>query len=57
VITFVWLGWLGMQSGSALQTILARVFTMYYFAFFALMPIWTRLDSYKPVPERIPEHD
>ncbi|TXK62582.1 cytochrome b [Alkalisalibacterium limincola] len=57
VVSFVWLGWLGMQSGSALQTILARVFTMYYFAFFALMPFWTRLDSYKPVPERIPEHD
>ncbi|MGY6519816.1 MAG: cytochrome b [Lysobacteraceae bacterium] len=56
VVTFVWLGWLGMQSGSTLQTWLARIFTLYYFAFFALMPIWTRLDSYKPVPERIPDH-
>lgn len=57
VIGFVTLGWLGMQSGSATQTMVARVFTVYYFAFFIFMPFWTKLDSVKTVPERVPEHD
>ena len=57
VIGFVTLGWLGMQSGSATQTFMARLFTVYYFAFFIFMPFWTKLDSVKAVPERVPEHD
>ena len=57
VIGFVTLGWLGMQSGSATQTFMARLFTVYYFAFFVFMPFWTKLDSVKAVPERVPEHD
>ncbi|MBD8526155.1 cytochrome b [Pseudomarimonas arenosa] len=57
VIAFVTLGWLGMQSGSATQTLMARLFTVYYFAFFIFMPFWTKLDSVKAVPERVPEHD
>lgn len=57
VIAFVSLGWLGLQSGSTVQTWAARIFTFYYFAFFITMPIWTRIDATKPVPERVPEHD
>ncbi len=57
VVAFVSLGWLGLQSGSTTQTWVARVFTFYYFAFFITMPIWTRIDSTKPVPQRVPEHD
>lgn len=56
VIAFVSLGWLGMQPGSELQTLMARVFTFYYFAFFITMPLWTRIDRTRPVPERIPAH-
>lgn len=52
-ISFVWLGWLGAQTGSTLQTILARTFTFYYFAFFLLMPWWTTMGETKPVPERV----
>ena len=47
----------GLQSGSEMQTLMARIFTIYYFAFFLLMPLWTRWDSYKPVPERVTTHD
>jgi ubiquinol-cytochrome c reductase cytochrome b subunit len=57
VVSFVWLGWLGMQAGSETQTLLARVFTIYYFAFFALMPIWSRIDAAKTVPDRVTTHD
>ena len=57
VVAFVSLGWLGLQSGSTVQTWVARILTFYYFAFFITMPIWTRIDATKPVPQRVPEHD
>ena len=57
VVAFVCLGWLGLQSGSTVQTWMARLFTFYYFAFFITMPVWTRIDATKPVPQRVPEHD
>ena len=57
VVAFVSLGGLGLQSGSTVQTWVARILTFYYFAFFITMPIWTRIDATKPVPQRVPEHD
>lgn len=57
VIAFVSLGWLGLQAGSETQTLMARIFTLYYFAFFIFMPIWTRIDAVKAVPERVTTHD
>ncbi len=57
VIAFVVLGWLGLQAGSTGQTWAARIFTLYYFGFFITMPIWTRIDAVKSVPDRVPEHD
>ncbi|MCX7043752.1 MAG: cytochrome bc complex cytochrome b subunit [Gammaproteobacteria bacterium] len=57
VISFVVLGWLGMQAGSTTQTWVARGLTFFYFAFFITMPIWTRLGTFKPVPERVTMHD
>ncbi len=53
VISFVGLGFLGTQPVTDLYTILARVFSIIYFAFFVLMPIYTKLDKDKPVPERV----
>ena len=57
VVAFVILGWLGAQAGSATQTMVARVLTFFYFAFFISMPFWTRIDATRPVPERVPQHD
>lgn len=57
VIAFVILGWLGMQSGSPAQTMLARILTFFYFGFFITMPIWSAMDNTRPVPERVPSHD
>ncbi|MBS3958338.1 MAG: cytochrome bc complex cytochrome b subunit [Xanthomonadaceae bacterium] len=56
VVSFVVLGWLGLQPGSELQTLIARICTIYYFAFFFTMPFWTALDNTKPVPERVTSH-
>jgi ubiquinol-cytochrome c reductase cytochrome b subunit len=56
-VVFVTLGWMGMQSGSTTQTMVARLLTFFYFAFFITMPIWSRLGATKPVPERVTMHD
>ena len=53
VISFVALGYLGTQPATSLYTILARVFTVIYFAFFILMPVYTKFDKDKTVPARV----
>jgi ubiquinol-cytochrome c reductase cytochrome b subunit len=53
VISFLSLGWLGMQLATPLYTWIARFFTVIYFLFFLLMPFYTSTDNDKPVPERV----
>ena len=55
VVSFVMLGWLGMQPVTPLNAFLARVFTVLYFAFFILMPWYTSIGKTKEVPERLTE--
>lgn len=58
VVCFVWLGVIGSGPGTdAHETYVGRVLTFLYFAFFITMPVWTRLDKTKPVPERVTTHD
>jgi ubiquinol-cytochrome c reductase cytochrome b subunit len=56
VISFVMLGWLGLQPATGLYTTLARVFTVIYFAFFILMPYYSKIDKTRTPPERITYH-
>ena len=53
VISFLTLGWLGMQPATPLYTWMARFFTVIYFAFFLLMPFYTAIDNDKAVPDRV----
>lgn len=53
VICFVGLGYLGHEAVSPLRTMMARLFTIGYFAFFLLMPVYTALEKDKPLPERV----
>lgn len=53
VISFLGLGYLGTQPVTPLLTMFARACSILYFSFFLLMPIYTRLDKTKPVPERV----
>nr|WP_303901829.1 cytochrome bc complex cytochrome b subunit [Thiohalomonas denitrificans] len=53
VIAFVVLGYLGMEAPSPVKTFIAQVATAIYFAFFLLMPIYTKMEKNKPVPERV----
>jgi len=52
-ISFIVLAWLGLEPATPTKTILARVFTLIYFLFFLLMPVYSKLDKTKPVPERV----
>lgn len=53
VISFCALGYLGLVPPDTIRTLAAQVFSAIYFAFFLLMPIYTKLDKTKPVPERV----
>ncbi|HEB60169.1 MAG TPA: cytochrome bc complex cytochrome b subunit [Gammaproteobacteria bacterium] len=53
IISFIALGWLGTQPAEGIYTTFARIFTVLYFAFFLLMPWYTKADPTKPVPERV----
>ena len=53
IISFLALGYLGTQPAIGVYILMTRVFTVIYFAFFILMPIYTKIDKDKPVPERV----
>jgi ubiquinol-cytochrome c reductase cytochrome b subunit len=53
VVSFLILGYLGTQPPGGTRTLLAQIFTVIYFAFFLLMPIYSKMDKTKPVPERV----
>jgi len=52
-IAFVLLTWLGTQPATDINTLLARISSVIYFGFFLLMPIYTKIEKTKPVPERV----
>lgn len=53
VISVFVLGWLGTKTPTPLYTLLAQIFTVIYFAFFILMPWYSKIDKTKPEPERV----
>ncbi len=58
VVSFLWLGKIGAGPGTdPVETIIGRVLTFLYFVFFITMPLWTRFDKTRPVPERVTMHE
>jgi ubiquinol-cytochrome c reductase cytochrome b subunit len=55
-VSFVMLGFLGTRPATGTYTIMSRIFTVLYFAFFLLMPFYSKIDRTKPVPERVNYH-
>ncbi|MDM0000443.1 cytochrome bc complex cytochrome b subunit [Variovorax sp. J22P240] len=53
VVNFVVLAYLGVQPPSPVGERVSQVGTLFYFGFFLLMPWWSRLGEFKPVPERV----
>ncbi|AUF97847.1 cytochrome bc complex cytochrome b subunit [Pseudomonas shirazensis] len=52
-VSFVILGVLGVLAPTPGRTLLSQVCTVLYFAYFLLMPFYTRLEKTKAVPERV----
>jgi ubiquinol-cytochrome c reductase cytochrome b subunit len=55
-VSFIVLAYCGMKPPSGIFPTLARVFTGVYFVFFLLMPWWSRIGTFKPVPDRVTQH-
>ena len=55
-VSFLMLGYLGLQPAGEPFRTLSQIFTVLYFSFFIFMPIYTRLEKTKPVPERVTDH-
>jgi ubiquinol-cytochrome c reductase cytochrome b subunit len=53
VVNFLVLGYLGVLPPSPGGTVVSQVGTIYYFGFFLLMPWWSRIGEFKPVPDRV----
>ncbi|HLS50619.1 MAG TPA: cytochrome bc complex cytochrome b subunit [Burkholderiaceae bacterium] len=53
IVTFVVLGYLGTEPPSPVYNLLSQIGTLIYLGFFLLMPFWSRIGKFKPVPERI----
>ncbi|HWH81092.1 MAG TPA: cytochrome bc complex cytochrome b subunit [Burkholderiaceae bacterium] len=53
VFFFLVLGYLGSQPPSDTGNLVSQIGTLVYFGFFLLMPWWSRLGTFKPVPERV----
>ena len=53
VVCFLTLGYLGLNPPTPAKILIAQGCSMLYFAFFLLMPIYSRLDKCKAVPERV----
>lgn len=53
-VAFVALGYLGMQPATVATTWAARVCMVLYFGYFLAMPLYTRREITRPVPDRIP---
>jgi ubiquinol-cytochrome c reductase cytochrome b subunit len=55
-VSFVALGYLGLKPAEGSYVLLARIFAGLYFAFFVLMPFYTRGESTSRVPARVTFH-
>ena len=55
-LAFLTLGYLGTQPPSPIGGVVSQVCTLLYFGFFLLMPWWSTMGTFKPVPTRVTFH-
>jgi len=53
IVSFVILGYLGIKPPSPLFERISQICTIYYLAFFFAMPWWSKMGSFKAVPDRV----
>ncbi len=52
-VSFLALGYLGTQIPTPTSAFLSRFFSVLYFSFFLFMPIYSKIDRVRPVPDRV----
>jgi ubiquinol-cytochrome c reductase cytochrome b subunit len=55
-VAFVALGYLGVEPPTVVGGAISQVCTIIYFGFFLLMPWWSSMGQFKPVPDRVTYH-
>jgi ubiquinol-cytochrome c reductase cytochrome b subunit len=53
VVVFIVLGYFGTRPPSPMNELFSKIGTLIYFAFFMLMPWWSKIGEFKPVPDRV----
>jgi len=53
IVSFVILGYLGIKPPSQLFEKISQICTIYYLAFFFAMPWWSKMGTFKSVPDRV----
>ncbi len=53
VVCFVVLGYLGIMPPSPIAEKVAQICTIFYFGFFLAMPYWSKVGTFKQVPDRV----
>lgn len=53
VVSFISLGYLGVVPATPVSTLMSQIFTILYFLFFLLMPIYTSIETCKQPPKRV----
>ncbi|MCD0505251.1 cytochrome b [Bordetella petrii] len=56
IVNFLILGFLGTQPPNDVYNLMSQIGTLIYLGFFFLMPVWSRLGTFKPVPDRVTFH-
>jgi ubiquinol-cytochrome c reductase cytochrome b subunit len=55
-VAFLILGYLGILPPTEARTLVSQICTFIYFGFFLLMPWWSAMGTFKPVPNRVTFH-
>ncbi|QAA94795.1 cytochrome b [Pollutimonas thiosulfatoxidans] len=53
IVNFLVLGYLGTQAPNPTFNLMSQIGTVIYLGFFFLMPVWSRLGTFKQVPDRV----
>jgi ubiquinol-cytochrome c reductase cytochrome b subunit len=53
IVNFLVLGYLGTQAPNPTFNLMSQIGTVIYLAFFLAMPVWSRIGTFKQVPDRV----
>ncbi|NGM86106.1 cytochrome bc complex cytochrome b subunit [Parapusillimonas sp. SGNA-6] len=53
IVNFLVLGYLGTQAPNPTFNLMSQIGTVIYLAFFLVMPAWSRIGTFKQVPDRV----